>query len=93
MSTLYTRVTPDEILALTLETNRLLRLGALATEEARDALRDWQIDVLNRIAADPGPFADDVEAEQIRELARSEALALRLGLPSAFHHPAGGDSA
>lgn len=82
MSWLRDRVSPDEIFALNCETKRLLRLGALATEEARDALRDWKIDVLNRIALDPGSFLDKVEAQHVREIARREALALRLGLPS-----------
>jgi hypothetical protein len=93
MSWLHDRVSPDEIFVLKCETERLLRLGALATEEARDALRDWKIDVLNRIALDPGPFLDEVEGEQIREIARRETLALRLGLPSPLCELGGGEPA
>ena len=45
---------------------------------------DWKIDVLNRIALDPGPCRDETEAEEVREIARCEARALRLGLPATW---------
>lgn len=84
MFSIYNRVTADEIAALTCEARRLLARGGAATDQERDALREWKLDVLNRIAADPGPFADDREAEEVRALARREAVALRHGLPSSW---------
>ena len=93
MVTLSRTVTPDEIQALTCESARLADLGASVTDEELDTLRDWKIDVLNRIALDPGPFADDFEAEEIQKIARREAAALRLGLPSTWDGATGGDTA
>ena len=84
MFRLCKRVTPDEVAALMRETARILELGAAATDEELDAVRDWKIDVLNRIAADPGPFVDDQETAEVQALARREATALRLGLPSTW---------
>ena len=83
------RVGCDEIAALMREMARVVELGSAATEEELDAVRDWKIDLLERIAADPGPYEDPVEAERVRELAYREATALRLGLPS----PWGGEPA
>ena len=82
MFRVYKRVTPDEVAALMREVARVLDLGAGATDEELDAVRDWKIDVLNRIALDPGPFEDEQEAADVREMCRREATALRLGLPS-----------
>ena len=93
MFELQRRVTPDEILALTREASRLMNLGAVASDEELDALREWKIDVLNRIAADPGPFADEFEADEVRTIARREATALRLGLPSTWHEDGRGGAA
>lgn len=84
MFRLYKRVTPDEVEALTRESARVLDLGAAVTEEELDAVRDWKIDVLNRIAMDPGAFVDEREGDEIREMCRREATALRLGLPSTW---------
>jgi hypothetical protein len=84
MFPLYKRVTPDEILALMRESGRILDLGSVATEEELDALRDWKVDILNRIALDPGPCRDETGAEEVREIARREARALRLGLPATW---------
>lgn len=84
MFPLYKRVTPDEILALMRESARILDLGSAVAEEELDALRDWKIDILNRIALDPGPLRDEAEAEEVREIARREATALRLGLPATW---------
>ncbi len=55
MFQLHKRVTPDEIAALMRESARILDLGSAVTEEELDELRDWKIDILNRIALDPGP--------------------------------------
>ncbi len=84
MFSVYKRVTAEEITALTREAQRLLALDGAVTDEERSALRAWKVDILNRIAADPGPFADDREAEEVRALARREAVAVRLGLPSSW---------
>ncbi len=84
MLRLFQRVTPDEVAALMLESARILDLGSAVTEEELDALRDWKIDVLNRIALDPGPCVDVREAEELREMCRREATALRLGLPTTW---------
>lgn len=84
MFLLCKRVTPDEVAALTRESARIVDLGVAATDEELDALRDWKIDVLNRIAMDPGAFADEREGDELRELCRREATALRLGLPSTW---------
>jgi hypothetical protein len=84
MFRLYKRVTPEEIAALMRESARVCDLGSAVTEEELDELRDWKIDILNRIALDPGPFKDETEAEEIREIARREATALRLGLPATW---------
>ena len=84
MFRLYERVTPDEVDALRRESARVLDLGSAVTEEELDALRDWKIDVLNRIAIDPGPCVDEREGEELREMCRREATALRLGLPSTW---------
>jgi hypothetical protein len=80
----YQRVTPDELLALMRESARILDLGSAVAEEELDELRDWKIDVLNRIALDPGPCRDETKAEEVREIARREATALRLGLPATW---------
>ncbi|MGH3507414.1 MAG: hypothetical protein ACRDO2_09445 [Nocardioidaceae bacterium] len=84
MFRLYKRVTPGEVDALMRESARVLDLGAAATEEELDAVRDWKIDVLNRIAMDPGAFVDEREGDELREMCRREATALRLGLPSTW---------
>ena len=63
---------------------KLLDLGAAVTDEELDAVRDWKIDVLNRIALDPGVFVDEREGDELREMCRREATALRLGLPSTW---------
>ena len=84
MFQLYERVTPDEVDALRRESARVLDLGSVVTKEELDALRDWKIDILNRIALDPGPFVDEREAEELRERCRREATALRLGLPKTW---------
>ena len=78
----FERVTPQEITALTHEVGRLMELGHHTTQEEWDDLREWKVDILNRIALDPGPFANGVEAAEVREIARREGRALRLGLPS-----------
>ncbi len=84
MFRLYKRVTPDEIAALTHEAARIPDLGSAVTEEELDALRDWKIDVLNRLALEPGAFFDGREGAELREMCRREATALRLGLPSTW---------
>ena len=84
MFRLYKRVTPDEVEALMRESGRVLDLGAAATDEELDAVRDWKIDVLNRIAMDPGAFVDEREGDELREMCRREATVLRLGLPSTW---------
>ena len=84
MFPLNERVAPDEILALMRESARIFDLGSAVTEEELDELRDWKVDMLNRIALDPGPFKDETEAEEVREIARREARALRLGLPATW---------
>jgi hypothetical protein len=78
------RVTPDEVADLMGESARILESGEAATEDELDALREWRIDVLNRIAMDPGAVVDAREGEEIREMCRREATALRLGLPSTW---------
>ena len=77
-------MTPDEILALMRESARILDLGSAVAEEELDALRDWKVDILNRIALDTGPFRDEAEAAEVREIARREATALRLGLAATW---------
>ena len=84
MLRLYKRVIPDEVEALMRESARVLDVGAAVTDEELDAVRDWKIDVLNRIAMDPLAFADGREGDELREMCRREATALRLGLPSTW---------
>ena len=84
MFRLHERVTPDEIAALMRVSARIVDLGSVVTEEELDELRDWKVDILNRIALDPGPCRDETEAEEVREIARREATALRLGLPATW---------
>ncbi len=79
-------MTPEEVGALTHEAARLIQLGRDATRAEWTAFIEQKIDVLDRIAMDPGPFIDDAEAAEIREMARREALALRLAM-----HPGGGE--
>jgi hypothetical protein len=79
---LYRRVTQEEVTALSLETLRLIELGCAASPADWDAVRDRKIGILERIAMDPGPFVDEREAAELRELARREAVALRLGVSS-----------
>lgn len=81
MSRVYKRVTPAEIASLMREVSRVLELGSLATAEELDRVRAWKIDILDRIAMDPGPFDDPAEAAEVSGLAQRGATALRLGLP------------
>jgi hypothetical protein len=80
MFRVYKRVTPREIADLSREATRLLSLGADAPRAEWDAFTERKIDVLNRIALDPGPFIDEAEAAEICRMARREALALRAGM-------------
>lgn len=85
MVRLYKRVTPDEVEALMRESVRVLDLGAAVTDEELDVVRDWKIDVLNRIVMDPSVFVEEREGgDELREMCRREATALRLGLPSTW---------
>jgi hypothetical protein len=80
----FKRVTQEEVTALSLETLRLIELGSAASPAEWDALRERKIGILERIAMDPGPFADDREGAELREVARREAVALRLGVSSSW---------
>ena len=80
MAALFRRVTQEEVTALSLETLRLIERGSAASPAERDAVRDRKIGILERIAMDPGPFVDEDEGAQLKELARREPIALRLGV-------------
>lgn len=84
MFPVHNRVAQEEITALSLEALRLIELGPGATQSEWDDFRERKIDILDRIALDPGPFVYEEEAAELRELARHEAAALRLGLPSTW---------
>ena len=81
---MHKRVTQEEVTALSLETLRLIELGSAASPADWDALRERTIEILERIALDPGPFLDEREGAELQELARREAVALRLGLSSTW---------
>jgi len=80
MLTWTKRVTPDEVAEITREAVRLTLLGDAATAAEIDALVLRKIDVLQRIAMDPGPYVDQDEAAEVRALALQEAAALRAGM-------------
>ena len=76
----YRRVTQEEVTALSLETLRLIDQGSAASPAEWDAVRERKIGILERIAMDPGPFIDEEDGAQLKELARRGAAALRLGV-------------
>jgi hypothetical protein len=88
MSSTRERVTSAEIFALTRETSRLLCLGDQATEECRAALREWKIDVLDRIAMDSDLCGNEKDARHVRQIARREAAALKVERVATWGEPA-----
>jgi hypothetical protein len=80
VAALYRRVTQAEVTALSLETLRLIGQGSAASSADWGALWERKIGILERIAMDPGPFVDEEEGAHLQELARREAVALRLGV-------------
>lgn len=84
MFRVFKRVTQEEVTALSLETLRLIELGSAASPADWAAVRERKIGILERIAMDPGPFLDEREGAELQELARREAVALRLGVSSSW---------
>lgn len=69
------RVTVEEIDALTADFERLVRLGDRASESERDKLTERRIDMLRRVASDP-VLGVDAEGKKLQSSAREEAAEL-----------------
>ena len=82
MAEVFRRVTQEEVIALSLATLRLIEQGSAASPAEWDAVWERKIGILERIAMDPGPFLGEEESAHLQELARREAVALRLGVSS-----------
>lgn len=76
---MWTSVSAEEIAALLREAASMVERGSAATPEERRAFRLRRLSILERIASDPGPFVDPDEANWLKEQARTESTAMRLG--------------
>lgn len=78
------RVEAADVSALLREAARLVALGEHASVEEVAAFRDRKIDILERIAAHPGPYEVEADAAEVARFAWREAAALRGGRPSTW---------
>jgi len=76
---MWSSVSADEIAALLREGASIVERGSAATPDERRAFRLQRLFILERIASDPGPFVDPEEANWLKEQARTEIVAMRLG--------------
>ena len=76
---MWQAVSAQEIADLLREEAALIERGAEAGREAHRKFRLRRLSILERIANDSGPFADPEEAGRLRQMARTEAIAMRLG--------------
>jgi hypothetical protein len=85
-------VAAEEIAALVREGLRLMALGSAAGDAELQAYRFRKIDILERVAAHPGPYTDEVERAEVARLASRMALQLRSAEERMFPTILGGRS-
>ncbi|MGL5823523.1 MAG: hypothetical protein ACRCY9_14040 [Phycicoccus sp.] len=69
----------QEVAGLVREAADLIDRGTSASQQDWQAYHDRKLDLLDRIAGDPGPFTDPDEAAYVKQVARSQAEAMRMG--------------
>jgi hypothetical protein len=85
-------VEAEEIAALVREGLRLMALGSAAGHAEVEAYQRRRIDILERIAAHPGPYTDEVEAAEVARVASRKARELRSAWEPALPSLPGGGS-
>lgn len=78
------RVEAADVSALLREAARLVELGEHASVEELAVFRGRKVDILERIAAHPGPYEGEADAVEVARFASREATALRDGRPSTW---------
>ena len=79
---LTSAVSAHEVAQLLREGADLIERGGTASNAEWLAYQECKIALLDRMANDPGPFTDPDEAAYLKQVARSEADALRMGARS-----------